>query len=343
MFRQQQSEEKEVQSIITARLKYLVPQQPLKYQDALSKKLSTLTNSEMNKRLPLSNGVYIGTNESKIQDSATVLSELPKVDTDERCHIGFSGLHNFDIANLRQSSRIIICDVNPENRLFLSNVISILCECSERTQFIDSMVRYIEKHDLHNNPHDLSSSINFCPNASDEEIYDGVTQNTDQIRIELKRPNSWLHTEESFHYIRNLALNGKIALITENITNTATFKRIASLLQNNAIMIDSLYVSNIANYMEAQDQQSFLNTTHALIEGNSTIVIDAYHVRVRGYFTSTLAQRIRHGEKEQMANATAWPFPKKQRSNLLFANDNNGTHNPTENSTLEPQSLSSAK
>lgn len=93
--------------------------------------------------------------------------------------------------------------------------------------------------------------------------------------MEQQRETSWLFTDERYHYIRNLALTDKIAVITQSICAYESFLRIRSVLTENAIQIDTIYVSNIGEWIFGEQQTSFIETITALLTENETILIDA--------------------------------------------------------------------
>lgn len=216
--------------------------------------------------------VYINTNEIGIEDVHEILKDIPMMT--EGCHIGFSGWHNFDIMAKRRSGRAIICDINPENALFLHQVLDILRRSENRDNFIEEIVAFIEKYKYSYscNPDDLELSINFACNVSDDALYLSCDTISDEIAIELKRPSSWLFSQDQYDHIRKLALNDRIALITQNICNSEIFKKLAKLLNDNNIPVDTLYLTNIAYYMKGSNIKLFLQTIETL-SASDTILI----------------------------------------------------------------------
>lgn len=229
-------------------------------EDPLSKRLRKLDNSELVCRQM---GAYIGTNELGVTTTLKVMATFPRVE--QGCHIGFSGWHNFDLMVVRQSSRAVIADFNPENGYFLHHVLEIIRKSKSRTEFVEQAVEFIEKVDR-------TGVIGFVPNLSEDEMYAGCSSE-DEVRVELKKDGSWLQSDQSYAYIRSLALSDKIAIITEDIRSVAVFQRMAKTLQENGVQIDSLYLSNISAYMrEEQDREKFLETVNALSEGETIII-----------------------------------------------------------------------
>lgn len=250
-------------------------------EDALSKRLRRFDNDKIT--MSNSNGIYINTNEHEVKATAVTLSQLPLID--HSCHIGFSGWHNFDIMAQRNSSRGIICDLNPENALFLSLVLFNIRQCNSRFEFIDKISHFINtnRYDGLRSNKDREPwlgtvnalSIKFSLNVSEEPPYSQHYSIKEEVPLELKRETSWLYTDARYEYIRKLALSDKIALITEDICKTDTFAGIAQMLKENMIQIDTVYVSNIAEWVDSEDDRAaFYKTTQLFLSDHDTILID---------------------------------------------------------------------
>ena len=241
-------------------------------EDPLTKRLHTLNNASITVPIGATFGVYITTNEEGQRAIAEQLTLTQPVSNG--CHIGFSGWHNFDIMALRNSSRGIICDANPKNALFLHATLNILRNSASRDYFISKMVEYVSNQgnqdDKH--PENNSQSINFMVNYHLPAESDSPA---DEIKAHLLEQSGWLINDERFHHIKRLAETDKITLITEDICTTATFITLRKILRDNAVQVDSLYLSNISNYMQTQtNRDAFVSTVEALSEP-STLIIDA--------------------------------------------------------------------
>ena len=262
-----------------------VPRKAIKNikEDSFSKKLRRFDNIEIQFPFINQSGVYINTNENGTADSFKTLTSLPSIA--EPFHFGFSGWHNFDIIIQRHSSRAIICDINPENALFLSYVLKYLRLFEDKDMFIQKMTQFVKERNYagdrvltHNRNAVSSKSIKFSFNTSDEEPYSGLNHMSllDEISIEEERETSWLYTKERYAYIRKLALQDKIAIITENICKSTTFSAICRFLTENSMQIDTVYVSNIKEWISTTDQrEQFLKTIQCLLTESETILIDA--------------------------------------------------------------------
>lgn len=255
-------------------------------EDALSKRLRKFDNDKIKVPLGSQSGVYINTNESGVNRTARELEEKPLIL--KAFHIGFSGWHNFDIMAQRHSDRALICDFNPENALFLHQVLLLVRTCDNRFQFIEQMTQFIKDHRYSGSRtnknreswHDKvePTSIQFCFNVSDEPPYSDNYSVINEVKLELQRKTSWLCTDERYMHIRKLALMDRVALITENICEFPTFSNVIQLLMDNSAQIDTVYVSNIPEWLYSdEDRDSLYKTIQLLLADQETILIDGRH------------------------------------------------------------------
>lgn len=219
--------------------------------------------------------VFINTNE--INRDAIRKSLLQATLVSESCHIGFAAWHNFDIMAVRKSNYALLCDLNPETALFLNKTLEVLRKSKDRKEFVSQMATYannIERGHCLLHKLDLTYSINFACNVSEEIIYEEIIYIGQEIEVELIREGGWLYTDESYECIKKLAITDKIAVITEDIRATTKFQSIKRFLDENGIQIDTLYVSNISEYMPQENQSMFAGTISSLT-CDDTLIIDA--------------------------------------------------------------------
>lgn len=277
-----------IENMLSNRLKdeIPVPRKQIKVVkvDRLTEKLRGFDNIELMLPLPNQSGVYINTNEKGVSNLMMALCKQPLIA--EAFHVGFSGWHNFDIMAQRRSSRALICDINPENALFLYYALKYIRRHNNRFEFIKAMTLFVKNHTYEGtrtNAYRESllgkvspKSIKFCLNVSEEYPYAEHFTVLEEIGLELKRETSWLYDDARYAHIRNLAVNDKIALITESICETQTFFAISRVLRDNSVQIDTLYVSNISEWMFTPAvRNSFIQTVQLFMSDNQTILIDA--------------------------------------------------------------------
>ncbi len=263
-------------------------------KDIISDKIRSLYNHDITDNLLC----YIGTNERNLSNTEKVLrNDLAHLNVkDNRVHIGFSGYFNFDIAYWRKSNRIIICDINPSQVKLLKQSIIYICQSNNRHNFIKNISEYLNsKHNemiienrdkfYYNHKGYKYTGLRIYPNISSDESYiklkdkefsgDAKDIYLDQIKYELIRTGSWLSSDDSYYYIRNLALKDLIAIFCEDIRSTDIFVRIKNILSNNYIIVDTIYLSNIYDFMENDKDILKYNLSLKTLCCLKTLIIEA--------------------------------------------------------------------
>ncbi len=227
--------------------------------DSFTKVVNKLSSNEVNGCVT---GVYIGTNETNRIGTFDSLKKSPVIS--DSCHVGFSSWFNFDVIIKRQSARAVLIDFNPNTTAFMIKTLDCVVSSKNRMEFADKIIRYISG----NAP---KFSLNF------NEGYHECVGPQDEVWCELKIDQGWLSSDEGFNYIRKIALEGKIAVITEDVRSHEKFKRLANVIRENGFIVDTLYLSNISKYMpEKEDKESYVKTVNYL-SGSETKIIHSLH------------------------------------------------------------------
>ena len=206
-------------------------------------------------------GVYITTNETEVEKSRQALSKKPI--NPIGCHIGFSGWHNFNIMATRRSQAGLIVDYNPNNKVFIELTILCLKNTSSRLEFL-KMAKDACSKIQKNHPDFFSPNINPTRfQLSPEE----------EIEAESTLECSWLSSDTSFAHIQNLAHHERIVAITEDIRQTDSFSKIVKIYHSVGFSIDTVYVSNICDYMMSkEDRENYTHTLHSLLDHDTTLI-----------------------------------------------------------------------
>lgn len=107
-------------------------------------------------------------------------------------------------------------------------------------------VRTFDYHQqLHTTPEKMIHFIRYSPNI----LYEGCTSPEHEIDLHAATREGWLANEDRYQFIRRLVLSNKIVAFTADITHHDSFQEIHQLLQDNGISVDTLYVSNVHNYI----------------------------------------------------------------------------------------------
>jgi hypothetical protein len=236
------------------------------FRDPLTREIETTPfSSETNAP---SRDIYALTNEIGQEAIAEAFLSQPAVQNS--CHIGCSSLHNLQIIALRQSTRGIIFDINPDSTFFTQKTLSLLTQTSTQEDFLDQLCSFV-------NTTEKTGRLKFSPCFPLWGLGKGIASTVEELKFCSQDSNSWLGNPSHFAHIRKLACEGKIAVITEDICNTETFLKIVNLLECHNIIIDSLYFSNVGAWMQSNKQKTqFITTTSSLLSTPAnTFVIDA--------------------------------------------------------------------
>lgn len=226
-------------------------------KDPISKTLAAFDNPRIRGQI---NGIYITTNETNLAATRELLRKHPRPSNEKpTIHIGCATWHNFDMMFERKSNYGLIVDFNPQNAKFIEKTIEIINLSESRDSFKENMLIF------------LNSLKGEQRNVFFHKDQEGLP--TDRIEKELKREGSWLETEESYLFIKKLASTERLVSITEDITNFETFSRIRKFLDRNNMAIDTLYLSNICNFMNTDsNKKAFEKSIKHMLRGETILV-----------------------------------------------------------------------
>jgi hypothetical protein len=174
-------------------------------------------------------------------------------------HVGFSNWFNFDVIVARRTLGAIIGDISDLVFNFFSIVQHCILSSPTRNDFIREMSGIVKQEQ-------------FCRLSAAEEL-------CEDFKKECMRGGSWISSDASFAYIKGLYEQNKIFFLRIDITDNAAFKMIKDFLDVNHFYLDTLYVSNIGDWLRNQpENQLKLSQMKASIEHiseNKTFIIDA--------------------------------------------------------------------
>jgi hypothetical protein len=243
------------------------------FRDRIAQTLASFNNRRVSGQI---NGIYLTTNETNLESVRQILRNYPS-NTLRRIHIGCASWHNLDIMCARRSTYGLIVDFNPKNAEFMRKTMELVSVCPSRHAFKEAMINYLNS--LRGTERDLFFHR------------DQLGTPIDRIERELNREGSWLQSEENYLYVKSqLASQGRLIAITEDITNFEKFTLIRRFLDSNNIAIDTVYLSNICNFMRTPtERNSFVRSIRQLLHDN-TILINCPRLR-RASNTIILEQR----------------------------------------------------
>ncbi|MGA8165631.1 MAG: hypothetical protein WB791_11555 [Waddliaceae bacterium] len=181
---------------------------------------------------------YISTNEEGLDKVREILGNIPK--HPNGVHLGVSGWHNYDIMALRKSKCGILVDLNKSQSAF--NLFTL----NEIFNKIEKTPQWMQV---------------FQPGVS--ESRDAFTP-YEQLESETLRPGSWLSDDESFEHIKAMAQEGRIFVVTADFQDTPFFEAVRETLEAQNLIIDTLYTSNIHDYIPPENADRFQHTVKVL-------------------------------------------------------------------------------
>jgi hypothetical protein len=224
-------------------------------------------------------GVHITCNEGGL---ATTYRRLDDGGGKGRCHVGFSGWFNLDVACRRRSEAIIICDANPESTQFVRHTLELVALHRERKTFVNAMCRVYNWEDgpkrhthfapfLHDDAtlyaHDTEDLVRTSLDLAAQLLFSTETsfakrrperaedEPIAEMRCELKRADSWLATDERYAFVRGLALTERITALTCDACDVERLAQVRAIVEAYGLVIDTLYVSNIEDYVNQEPER----------------------------------------------------------------------------------------
>jgi hypothetical protein len=112
------------------------------------------------------------------------------------------------------------------------------------------------------------------------------------------RGSSWLSSEESYSRIQQIFQNKNFVFIRGDLFKSETTKKVAEILQQKGLFLDTLYLSNLREYAEVQNRlDSFRSAVKELqvICDENTYLVDTRPRCDPLHTCSPLTQRMRRG------------------------------------------------
>ncbi|MBS0654005.1 MAG: hypothetical protein JSR39_10840, partial [Verrucomicrobia bacterium] len=100
------------------------------FTDPISQTLFSFNNTRVGGQV---NGIYITTNESRLEAARQLFVQHPRAHREmQTIHIGCATWHNLDIICARRSTYGLIVDFNPKNAEFMRKTIELVKACESR-------------------------------------------------------------------------------------------------------------------------------------------------------------------------------------------------------------------
>ncbi|HEY5260002.1 MAG TPA: hypothetical protein VIJ46_05070 [Rhabdochlamydiaceae bacterium] len=204
---------------------------------------------------------YLGCNEEKQADMLGLLTETSQIAPDRRVHLGFSVWFNLDLMSVTKPAYGIICDINDCVIDIYSGIQKCLAMSDDALTFVNNFRSFL-----------IENSEDFFAGLPGDEI-----KKLFDIDAELVRPGSWLQSPEKFHVIKSLHENGRIRYLNLNIADeTGIFDQIGSWMQRNNLELDTLYASNIVEWLKSPALRASYVKNLQRVSSNNTRFMQAY-------------------------------------------------------------------
>ncbi len=200
---------------------------------------------------------YIGCNEKEQAATLAALATNPsKTDPQKRVHIGFAVWFNLDIMALTKPAYGILCDYDNKVMDVYQGIGESLKKSGNRREFATNFEMFLNQN---------SERLFSLPPAEIIKLFN--------IQQELTRPGSWLASEESFQTIKNLSQRGCLLFLNVNILDKQSFLGFKSWLDTNHLELDTLYTSNIIDWLQdGLQRQSYLLNLQTISSPNTRFV-----------------------------------------------------------------------
>lgn len=191
---------------------------------------------------------FILANESSSLTHQT-LAGIPKINNS--VHLGFSGWFNYDIVVARNSSAMILNDINNPITEVHQITKRIILTTNNRFDFIRSFIQELQRN----------SARYFYPGSTEQDILN-----------ELNRPGSWLSTDWGFQKIQSLFRQNRVVLFRNDIKDQRNCQAIHQWIDHNSLCLDTCYISNIPDWLQEHEKQVMRNNLRIM---QPQLMIDA--------------------------------------------------------------------
>jgi len=197
---------------------------------------------------------YILCNEAGQEQILTTLTAEAK-SQDKRVHLGFSVWFNLDVIAVTHPEYAIILDIDPNVHAIYQCIKKAIDSSKTRDQFVDTFLKAVEKIKL------LPFPMEYQKNLFDQE---------------LSKKQGFLSSEKNFSLVKAMHEEGKIFFGAADVTNSEIFRQLAGWCKTKDAKIDTLYISNISEWLDPEEIRVMKENLGILVNQN-TRVIDAFY------------------------------------------------------------------
>jgi hypothetical protein len=200
---------------------------------------------------------YISCNEKEQAATLAALATSPSnIAPEKKVHIGFAVWFNLDIMALTKPAYGILCDYDNKVMDVYQGINESLQKSGSRREFVTNFEMFLNQN---------SEQLFSLPPAEIIKLFN--------IQQELTRPGSWLASEESFQSIKKLSESGRLLFLNVNILDKEAFLGFKTWLDTNHLELDTLYTSNIIDWLQdGLQRQAYLLNLQTISTPNTRFV-----------------------------------------------------------------------
>lgn len=214
--------------------------------------------------------LFLNSNEG---EQAKTLATLEKHPISEKVMLATSGFFALNIASIRGRAHqqhldyLVLFDCSERVAQFWSFMQPIITSSSSPSEALDSIKTLL-----------IKEASRFWPPAnkiySIEEPALHAEHSIAALEIEIKEGTSWLSSDKQFQVIKNIFDNNHFIFKRVNFCNQNAMAFFAKQMSNCALKLDTVYLSNIREYVEFAGTDQGLAPFHASLKELKIIATD---------------------------------------------------------------------
>ncbi len=204
---------------------------------------------------------YIGCNEENQSAILQLVTDNSWVEPEKKVHLGFSVWFNFDLISVSKPAYAIICDIDNSVIEIYEALQACILKSDNALEFTQNFHGFL-----------IANADKYFGNLPETEI-----PKIFDAHAELTRPGSWLQTPDKFMRVKELHAAGRVHYLNLNITDqSGAFRQLDEWMQENELELDTLYASNIVEWMTTGPNKEAYLANLKQITSAKTRFIHAY-------------------------------------------------------------------
>lgn len=216
-----------------------------------------------------SHRVFVVSNEN---GTANTIDKLAKEKLSGNTIMGVSGFFALNVASVRgtlsggerEIEHIVMFDVSKRTEAFWKQIKKIVCAFDERAKVIEQIKKILtENKDQY-----------FYDESNTYKSEDSCNHYISRLDEEIQKKESWLSDDIKFERVRKIFEKGNFEFFRLDLTDPAGFDVLQKAFDKLSISIDSIYLSNVVEYLESNSETAACVQSMAGFIGPDTWVID---------------------------------------------------------------------